>query len=523
MKTRGGTNVPPGAMTAYFDFSPGSYDVRFVPAATADHDCTKMPDITRPGFERTAFLDLASDSWWSLLYRLSGNHDDAFSKFQDEHDAFAGQVRLRFANMNPLGTAMSFGFGTSAFFSPLFTSVPMDGVGAGPNVDTRGYVTTAPLGRQFAVTRFGAGNSGDVATMGVEIGADEVVSFFSYSINQILFCRDLAPANGLLSNCTSGPGIAIDAGTGATPGEAGADTSGSIQEFFIQRVHVNPVDIVLGPDGAFWFLERSTAFVGRMTLDGMLTEYAVRPPGDDTPLDVIGLSVGPDGALWFGAGAKVARMTVGGQLTTFPTPSGAGPFATTAGPDGNVWFTEGRAIGRITGGGAITEFSIVTTEDTLHSAERITKGSDGNLWFTDGSPKAGIGRLTPDGMVTYFPIPSGRSAAAVTLGPDGNVWFTETSAWTIGRVTPDGVVTEFTFRAPDPMNSPSGLGITSHNGEIWFTEPNSDRIGRMTTAGTLVQEYATGANGQPNYLAGSPDGHIWYADRLRNAIARLTP
>ncbi len=52
---------------------------------------------------------------------------------------------------------------------------------------------------------------------------------------------------------------------------------------------------------------------------------------------------GPDGALWFteiGAG-RIGRITVDGEITEYPLPDPlARPHAVTAGPDGALWFTE---------------------------------------------------------------------------------------------------------------------------------------------------------------------------------------
>jgi virginiamycin B lyase len=67
-------------------------------------------------------------------------------------------------------------------------------------------------------------------------------------------------------------------------------------------------------------------------------------------------------------------------------------------------------------------------------------GHDGNLWFTeyDGSK---IGRITPAGTITEFPLPipppySSSRPQVTTAGPDGNLWFTESAGNKIGRISP---------------------------------------------------------------------------------------
>jgi virginiamycin B lyase len=60
------------------------------------------------------------------------------------------------------------------------------------------------------------------------------------------------------------------------------------------------------------------------------------------------------------------------------------------------------------------------------------------VWFTssDATTNAGfIGRITPTGQITEFPIAaSGSSPQAITVGPDGALWFAD-SAGSIGRIT----------------------------------------------------------------------------------------
>jgi streptogramin lyase len=77
--------------------------------------------------------------------------------------------------------------------------------------------------------------------------------------------------------------------------------------------------------------------------------------------------------------------------------------------------------------GTVTEFPIPTRGTPFD----ITAGPDGNLWFTDGAGE--IGRITPSGAITAFPVPDG--AWGITAGPDGNLWFTEEGGGKIGRIT----------------------------------------------------------------------------------------
>jgi DNA-binding beta-propeller fold protein YncE len=152
----------------------------------------------------------------------------------------------------------------------------------------------------------------------------------------------------------------------------------------------------------------------------------------------------------------------------------------TTGPDGNLWFTETVGnIGRITPTGTISEFPV----PFLSLPIGITTGPDGNLWFIEALTTTGssnIGRITPAGTITAFPLPGGREISGITAGPDGNLWFTELSVFNsgdkIGRISPTGTITEFPALAPG--NLPFGI-TAGPDGNLWFTEFNGNKIGRL--------------------------------------------
>ena len=52
----------------------------------------------------------------------------------------------------------------------------------------------------------------------------------------------------------------------------------------------------------------------------------------------------------------------------------------------------------------------------------ITTGPDGNLWFTGGGA---IGRMTPTGSVTMFPLSHKSAPAVIAPGPNNDLWFTD--------------------------------------------------------------------------------------------------
>jgi streptogramin lyase len=274
------------------------------------------------------------------------------------------------------------------------------------------------------------------------------------------------------------------------------------------------------------------------------------------PHDIV---AGPDGALWFTefGGAKIGRMTTGGQLTEYPLPKpgstlGDCPLADTAetdsknidirpagiavGPDANLWFTQaqldhttgqvrGSAIGRVTTAGAVEECLLPASDGVPNE---IVTGPDGALWFT---AEGNIGRFTTDGEVTEYPLPSpGAIALGIVAGSDGNLWFADfvQDQGEIGRITPDGSIQE--FPVPAANSQPTGMAL-GPDGNLWFTDDGTGQIGRVTPSGTITMYPVPVAGAVPFGIAKGPDGNLWFAEIqlapshqvIGSQIGRITP
>src|SRR5258708_34521423 len=93
----------------------------------------------------------------------------------------------------------------------------------------------------------------------------------------------------------------------------------------------------------------------------------------------------------------------------------------------------------------------------------MTGGLYSLLFFTEEVGK--IGRITPAGGVTEFPIPTADSQPlGITAGPDGNPWFTEASGKQIGRLTPRGAGTPVALPTPGSRPAPHRAGGPRHAG-----------------------------------------------------------
>lgn len=292
-----------------------------------------------------------------------------------------------------------------------------------------------------------------------------------------------------------------------------------------QRIDEFPVpngasEIVLGPDGALWFVELGGSSIGRLTIAGEVSRVA-------SPGDLGRIAWGPDGNLWFtqlhhrflGTPdlAAVGRMTPGGVVTRYLLPDqSSSPYAIAAGPDGNMWFTEQSAIGRITPDGRLTEFVL----DFKGFPFDIIGGPDGNVWFAAD----GIGRITPSGEFTEFPLPAPAIYAnSLARGPDGNIWFTGGNrdlSGVVGRITMAGVISTVPY--PD---LPTGIAA-GPDGNVWFTAnlalpglPESS-IGRITPAGVISRALTLDGRDLGKIVAGA-DRNLWLTEGNRG-IGRLT-
>ena len=269
-----------------------------------------------------------------------------------------------------------------------------------------------------------------------------------------------------------------------------------------------PTDMIAGPDGNIWFAGGTT--IGKVTPDFAVTLFQLPLVDNQNNGHAVSIASGPDGNIWFtddGYG-KLGRITTDGMITEFDLLSSArSPSYITEGPDGNLWFGESGSsmsyIARATTSGSLTEYAVAAPY-----VGRIVQGPDGNLWFTEPGvlTEAKLGRITTGGVITEFATPTQNSGpTGIAPGPDGNIWFTEplVGQGQIGRVNvncsstglclnSDRFVITATFQTtPEgPSAAASAVPLTNDTGYFWFFDPsNIEVVVKVLTGCTVNGDY----------------------------------
>jgi len=195
--------------------------------------------------------------------------------------------------------------------------------------------------------------------------------------------------------------------------------SGSRVIFRIPHQLGRPEQMLLGPDGAWWFALPEAHSVGRLSDDRRFTivaQFASMRP-DEIAFDSAGFLYAAERY-----GDRVAKVLPGGKILVFMVPTRGGELGALAGgANQDMWFTEHSAnrIGHIPRTGRVEEF---TTKSGV-ILDALAVGRDA-VWF---AVEDGIGRFslrTHASIVIQLPDQFSRPNA-LAVSRTGDVWFTE--------------------------------------------------------------------------------------------------
>lgn len=256
-------------------------------------------------------------------------------------------------------------------------------------------------------------------------------------------------------------------------------------------------EMVQGPDGNFWFMDVATNRLGRIALDGTVTEFG--QDLDFTPyregLNTAELTAGPGNKLWF---TEPNQSQVGyidvttNTVTEFDYAPGEAVLNLTRTPNGTLWATHLS--------GYTTEFTADGSQQRLGFYSSIGAAAiarDGNLWM---STQQGFARYQANGERTdyqsYFEtFPSTESLLEGELVPlsDGGLWFfykTRTSPYDIRQIV------RLDIDAPAPVLRTEVFPVTARAGEL----PQDALLARFTDL-----ELKPGFEPEHTFLAGTAD------------------
>ena len=244
--------------------------------------------------------------------------------------------------------------------------------------------------------------------------------------------------------------------------------------------------------GSLWVSGQNFDALMQMAPDGRVLGFAAMPPGSRPH----GLGFDRAGRLWATLefhgrivrldrnGAIAARHDIRLACRGCPEPINPHPHGLGIGADGRtIWFT-GKAtgtIGRLSPNGEVRHWQLPTVGSV---PIYIRLGPDGNMWATELVGNA-IARITPTGTITEYPIPTYNSRPiAIIPGPAGEqaMWFSEEAGNRVGRIDlpclaraeaahqpPTGCLTEFQVPKPQPNVILAGLAFDAA-GNLWVQQ-----------------------------------------------------
>lgn len=253
------------------------------------------------------------------------------------------------------------------------------------------------------------------------------------------------------------------------------------------------------------------------------------PSKGGRPLDP---TISLDGSLWFTeqAANKIGRLDAKtGEFKEYvlPEEKKAGPQAIAADHDGNIWFTAntGGYIGKLDPNtGKVTVFNM--PDPQAGDPHSLAFDSKGALWFTVKNANM-VGKLDPSsGQITLKEVPTKRALpTGIKVLQRGYPVFCESGTNKLGVIDPNSLRIQELFLPPTVR--PRHLVVAADDNTIFFTDYRDGNLGKLDTsiAAAVLYPSPGGPESNPEGLAITPDGMVWYAESglEPNNIVRFNP
>jgi virginiamycin B lyase len=201
-----------------------------------------------------------------------------------------------------------------------------------------------------------------------------------------------------------------------------------------------PTGIIGAPGGFLWVTMEGAGKVAKIDPLGHVVEMALDPGARPTAI-----ALGPDSAVWAveRESATLARVTLQGGSSSYPLPTdgaifkGAVDTDIATGPDGNLWLAQedGPFVGEVIPTQAQPEYIRHEVPVENEGTTLISGGPHGDVWFaTQGGA---IGSISANGKEfgdPGCPLAHCEPIRALSEGPEGELWFA--AGETIGRYHP---------------------------------------------------------------------------------------
>jgi streptogramin lyase len=201
--------------------------------------------------------------------------------------------------------------------------------------------------------------------------------------------------------------------------------------------------------------------------------------------------VGADGNIWYGIQNGIGRVTLDGQVQTFPLGTNLEFDFVALGPDGNVWTVERylHTLYAITPSGAVAH--TFTLPGDWYGA--MTAGADGKLWIASHDMSGNtLTAVEVQGYVTSYPVAA--EITGLAGGPDGKLWAVSFGAQVL-HADLSGSVAPFDMPYEGSSRTSGNAVVAGPDGKMWFSAnlagcifspcyPTGGAMVSMTTDGT---------------------------------------
>ena len=199
--------------------------------------------------------------------------------------------------------------------------------------------------------------------------------------------------------------------------------SGTFKEFVLNATGLCSTTVGSSTHGTgLWFTQALGGvnnYVGYITAGGIVTRFPIADTGSLAPGQIV---LGPDGNFWFTDGDRIGKVTAAGNVSYYATNPDMETTSIIVGPDKNLWYSGNSTNEQV--GTMTTSGKVVAEFAPGGQIFFLTAGADGNVWGSN-SPTAGLLRITPSGSMKIFYIHHDKVATprGVVVGPDSNIWF----------------------------------------------------------------------------------------------------